>query len=271
MIYDQIPEEGRKLYSKTSIGMATFIGTPIAGGILLRHNFMVMGLRRKAMYALCGCVLFTLLIIGILIATPEHMSMAVGAVCIIIYTAVVLLVTEKYQGAWLREQEEAEAPFHSALRAAGIGLLTALVYLLMIGNISLKLYNSGESKYKEALNTIKQNEAIVLEAIDKFHTVYQDLEKEKAMIIRAIELDRANVHMLNDMRGVANFNPEAAAQIKWLIKHTKMRIELLEVFRQKNALDINDPAYSDLMEKLGEKEMELYFRLNQSHRSLNGE
>lgn len=126
------------LYSIAGVGLATFIGTPLAGAWLLAHNLQLLGKADRV--ALVWGVSIVLLLVTLVLAfvLPEEvpaLPFAVAQLMAMIMLAKNLMEVE------LKQHTEAGGVFLSKWRAAGIGLLftlavAALMFaVLMIFNI----------------------------------------------------------------------------------------------------------------------------------------
>jgi hypothetical protein len=123
-----------RFYSISAISLATFLGGPIAAGLLMRRNFINTGQEKYAMITLLLGVLATLLVIGVIFVIPDSFFSKPGANAIIpgIYTALIYLIAEKLQGGILLQHKENLGLFYSKWRAAGIGLIFTIATLLFI-------------------------------------------------------------------------------------------------------------------------------------------
>lgn len=111
------------LYSIAGVGLATFIGTPLAGAWLLAHNLQLLGKADRV--ALVWGVSIVLLLVTLVLAfvLPEEvpaLPFAVAQLMAMIMLAKNLMEVE------LKQHTEAGGVFLSNWRAAGIGLLFTL-------------------------------------------------------------------------------------------------------------------------------------------------
>ena len=119
---DPIAEE-YKLYSATSIRIATFLGTPIAAGILIRKNYVMLGDEDKGKNALIISIIATLGLFVILYFIPESMMDRIPNVAIpLVYMAIVHYYVQTTLDAALKKHEVNGGGFYSGWRAAGIWL-----------------------------------------------------------------------------------------------------------------------------------------------------
>jgi hypothetical protein len=132
-----------KLYSIWSIVLATLLGSPLAGGIVMSINYKRLGFSRKAMHAIIWSVAGTFGIMAIAFFLPDNvpdMAIAVPQLLAMIAIATTL------QGKAIETQKARGGAFSSAWIAAGIGFLCLIALLLVIGLIVFALAAiTGES------------------------------------------------------------------------------------------------------------------------------
>ena len=125
-----------KLFTVGGIGIATFLGSLIAGGILLAHNYRRLGNLRAANQVLLGCIALTVVIIAVSLALPFRiggMGLSMPQLIAIVYYA------RYQQGGRISAHKEAGGKVVSNWLAAGVGLLvlavlaaTALAVVLLL-------------------------------------------------------------------------------------------------------------------------------------------
>lgn len=111
------------LYSVAGVGLATFIGTPLAGAWLLAHNLQLLGQAHRV--AMVWGISVVLLVVTLVLAfvLPEEvpaMPFAIAQLMAMIMLARYLMETD------LKQHAEAGGALLSNWRAAGIGLLFTL-------------------------------------------------------------------------------------------------------------------------------------------------
>jgi len=125
-----------KLYTLTGMGVATFFGTPIAGGFLLSRNYKALGMGAEASKALWisigGTILFilALMLIEQFVALPQ-ISYAVPQVIIVHQLA------KYYQGEYIEQHQVEAGLLYSNWRAFGISLLIMLAVLALTISLAL--------------------------------------------------------------------------------------------------------------------------------------
>lgn len=111
------------LYSLGGIGLATFIGTPLAGAWLLAHNLQLLGQAHRVAMVWGISVVLLLVTLVLAFVLPEEvpaLPFAIAQLMAMIMLAKHLLEFD------IREHLEAGGVFLSNWRAAGIGLLFTL-------------------------------------------------------------------------------------------------------------------------------------------------
>jgi hypothetical protein len=122
-----------RLYSLSAISIVTFIGGPLAAGILIRKNFINLGHEQLGRNALVISVIATIVLFGTLFSLPEDIVDKIpNSIIPLIYTGIVYLISDKYQGVALKEHKHNNRPFYSAWKAAGIGAICLLLYLVVL-------------------------------------------------------------------------------------------------------------------------------------------
>ena len=135
---DQLP----KLYSMTSIGIATFFCSLLAGGYLLFANYKALGMHKLAYYTLAtSVVIFGLLFwvmsnwIDSAATDTSHLQQVritanlVGAVA---QAIIAVVATQFLQGPMFNTFNEMKGQYHSTWQAFFIGLCAALVLSMLL-------------------------------------------------------------------------------------------------------------------------------------------
>ncbi len=126
------------LYSLTAIGIATFLGSALAGGYMLAVNYAALGKRRFGMQALYGSIILVICLViaqATLFNTPQlAILLTIGQVLL------VLLLTQKLQGPMFATYEEMGGKYYSNWRAVLVGFIasivlatTSILFVLMFG------------------------------------------------------------------------------------------------------------------------------------------
>ena len=99
-------DSNKKFYSQKIILIATYLGGPIATGILMRKNFNVIGKKKEANYALfLGFFTMILVLVG-LYFMPDNIAEKIPNVMFpALYTGAAYFILEKVQGKELTEHK----------------------------------------------------------------------------------------------------------------------------------------------------------------------
>jgi hypothetical protein len=124
------PGAGAKLYSPGQVAGATFLGSPIAGALLIASNFRVLGAPRSQRNAIIAGVAATLACMGLSFILPKHFP---GVVIPIAYTIALRAIANGAQGDAYREHIASGGLKRSNGTVVGIGLacLVAIVALTL--------------------------------------------------------------------------------------------------------------------------------------------
>ena len=163
-----------KFYSVKAIDIATFLGGPLAAGILLRSNFKVIGENKKASQALQIGIGLTILILVLLFSLPEQVVDKIpSAVLPAIYTAIVHFIAKETQGDFLTAHKEQGGSFFSIWKSVGIGLLSCIVLMAgIVASLFLSPNSIDFAKYDKQLAIFSEQEMQSME-------IYELLEANK--------------------------------------------------------------------------------------------
>ncbi len=119
-----------RLHPKESIGLAAFLGSPIAGGVLLAHNLVNTKRTAQAVMVMLGTIAVTGIMIAIGIAIPEGVRLGV----IIPLAAAMGLkkIAENLLSAEYQMVEAGKSKAYSNWIGAGFGLIVAGILFAMI-------------------------------------------------------------------------------------------------------------------------------------------
>lgn len=125
----QVASSQAPLYRLAAVGLATFLGTPLAGAWLLAHNLKLLGQANRVAMVWAVAVALLVATLGLAFVVPEEvpaMPFAIAQLFAMMAFAKHLLEAD------IKRHTEAGGAFLSNWRAAGIGLLftTGLMALL---------------------------------------------------------------------------------------------------------------------------------------------
>lgn len=108
------------LYSIAGIGVATFIGTPLAGAWLLAHNLQLLGQAHRVAMVWGISVALLLVTLVLAVVLPDEVPALPFAIAQLM---VMIMLAKNLQEADLQQHADVGGAFLSNWRAAGIGLL----------------------------------------------------------------------------------------------------------------------------------------------------
>jgi hypothetical protein len=219
-------EKNSKLYSQRAIGIATYLGGPLAAGFLIRKNYINLNQERKGLNSLIIGIVSTFILFVGLFSIPENIIEKIpNALIPLVYTGVIYLIVESIQGKELKEFKEKDGAFHSGWNAAGIGLVSGLLiagglfgyFFLEEGSWDVDSYNS-----KIEIHSANEEEAMKL-----FDMLDSAPENQIVRFIKETGIPKweENVKVLNSIDEIENVPKECRTQVKLLKEYTKLRIE----------------------------------------------
>jgi hypothetical protein len=154
------PSPSYKLFDATSVGYATFFGTPIAGAALMALNYRRLGKGRSAILALLGGLVVTGLVILFAYLIPSSASTAIAIGLVVAMRS----VAKALQGPAIEQHLRQVGDLGSGWAASGLGLaVLAIIFggLFLVGatrQLSSKvvigstdaIYYSGSATKEEA-------------------------------------------------------------------------------------------------------------------------
>ena len=220
-------EEKIKLYSKNAIAFATFLGGPVAAGILIRRNSLNLGREKEGLIALIVGIISTTALIFLI---PDSLiEIASSASITGIYTGIIFLIVEKINGKILKKHKEEKNEFYSNWKAVGIGFICMAVILgtaLAIDHFTaedwdVETYNSEISKFEN-------ND---LEAMKLFDMLDSASKDEIAYFIEQTGIPKwkENIEIIDKISGIENISAKYQKQNQLLLEYCKLRIEAYEL------------------------------------------
>jgi uncharacterized protein (TIGR02145 family) len=144
-------QEGIRLYSQGQVLLATLLGNPVAGAILMARNHRLLGSPRKSTYTIVIGIVFTLVLMGLLLLLSKT---SIGLSISVLSLAAVMLWYHKALGRSYKNHIEHGGQKARTLHAAGIGagfllgyVAIVLVVLLVIPNVFKKKTPFDELRY----------------------------------------------------------------------------------------------------------------------------
>jgi hypothetical protein len=125
---------GLKMYNPNQVGLASFIGSPMAGAWLIGSNFATIGRHGERTKTLLAGFVATLVVFALASALPDGFP---GTVVALGYTFGLREAARRLQARDIAHVLVTGGTQHSAWRAAGVGFLCLLVVLVVVGGIVL--------------------------------------------------------------------------------------------------------------------------------------
>lgn len=223
-------EENKKFYSQKAIAIATYLGGPLAAGILIRKNCLNLDKEKQGINALMIGIISTILIFVGIFSIPEDIIDKVpNAMIPLIYTGIIYLIVEKIQGDELKLHKENNGEFYSGWKAAGIGAVSLVIILGGIfGYVYFEPYDWDVDRYDAKLESFNNNEE---DAMQLFDILDNNSKHEIVYFIEntGIPKWKENVVILKDMSEIENIPEEFQKQNKLLLEYSELRIEAYEL------------------------------------------
>ncbi|WP_298512498.1 hypothetical protein [uncultured Kordia sp.] len=255
----EINTENSTLYTKRAIGIATFIGGPIAAGYLIRENYNELQEESKGNNILIISIVATIALFVLIFSIPESFINKIPNVVIpAIYTALITFWVEHTFGSIFKQHEENKYSFYSVWRAVGIGVVSLLIMLVGIfGYVYFSTDVEAENLYADKIRQFSKNEH---ESLKFFNHI--DSESDFGLILelnkKVIPIWKENIEIIQQANTIKNLPSVLMEQNKKLLRYCELRIESFELL--KKALSENTSKYDSQLEFVNaqiEKQLEL--------------
>jgi len=261
LVQEHNKTKGLKFYSQRAIGIATFLGGPLAAGYLVRENYLALNKSDEAQKAFFYGLLATVAVFGFIFMMPESiMEKVPNQIIPLIYTAIIYYVVEQTQGETLKLHKELGNEFYSGWKAARVGFVSLLLLVAVIFGYVFLFENEGDLlEYDKKMELYSKNETASLEFYNFLET--EDQEKlifrlNSEVIPKWIE-NKQIVKEVSNLNGLPN---EVIVKNKILLKYTELRLQAFELF--KKAIQENNGNYNDELDKI-------HFQIDQELEKLN--
>ncbi|WP_407556695.1 hypothetical protein [Winogradskyella sp. 4-2091] len=231
------PTEHLKLYSQRSIGIASFIGSPLAAGYLINQNYKALNEPEKGNKTLILSIIVTIIIFGSMFTLPEYIVDKIPRMIIpAVYTGIIYLIVEKIHGNILNNHLEKNNEFYSSWRAVGIGflaliLITSITFAILFA-LPDKVYDTYETEFEQ----FSKNEEASLQFYD-----YIDKKDNSALITELNEVSipkwKENIEIINKTNTIEGLPPELIERNDKLMTYSKLRLEAFELFKKRILYD----------------------------------
>lgn len=115
-----------QLYKVSGVGLATFLGTPIAGGILMAKNFQRLGNRAAAKKTLLLSILATITVFILAYFIPETLEIS-GIALTMPQLLIMIMLTKQLQESDIKQHEEFGGAMASNWKAFGVAIVVVLI------------------------------------------------------------------------------------------------------------------------------------------------
>lgn len=242
-----------KLYSLKAISVATYLGGPLAAGILARRNFYNLGNEQAGKHAMVLGIISTLVIFGIIFSIPDAIIDKVpNALIPLIYTLVIYWVIEKTQGAQIKEHEKNKQRFYSNWRAAGIALACSAI---LVASVFTYAYISADDdfeteKYNQGITQLHANEDKALQLF----TIMENASNEEVVeFIDKVGLPAwaKNKTIVQELNQIEGLTVDLTTQNQLLDQYIDLRIAYYKTI--KNAILEKTDKYNEQIQELNVK------------------
>ncbi|RED43412.1 hypothetical protein DFQ10_10510 [Winogradskyella eximia] len=237
-----------KFYSQKSIGLATFIGGPLAAGYLIKENYKALNENDKGKTALIISILATVAIFGTLFLIPEAiMDKVPNMVIPAVYTGIIYLIVNKIHGTILDTHEAHNNTFYSGWKAAGIGLISLIVLMAIIVASIFLVPDGAYDAYDAEMEQFTINEEESLVFYEHFSTE-DDLTLLNEINDIAIPKWKENIAIINRTNDIEDLPLELIEQNKKLLKYSELRLEAFELL--KKLITYDSENYNDELDRI---------------------
>ena len=222
--------ENRKFYSQNAIAFASYLGGPLAAGLLVRRNALNLGKKKQALYSLIIGIISTILLLALVFQMPEDIIEKIPKPVIpAIYTGIIALVVELMHGEILKKHKKEGGAFYSFWRAAGIGFVGLAVFLgcavvygyYEVADWDVQSHDSGLKRFEKC-----EEEAM------KLYALSDNVQNKEVMAFieqTGIPKWKEGLDILNRINAIENIPEEFQKQNNLLIEYTRLRIEAFEL------------------------------------------
>lgn len=250
-------EENKKLYSQRAIAITTYLGGPLAAGVLIRENYKTLEKGKQGKYAFIIGVVSTIIILVGIFLIPEKIINKIPNVLIpIVYTGIISLIVEKIQGADLKSYKENNQKFQSLWKAAGIGavcLAIILAVIVLIAFIAGDFANTNSKfdavTYDKELAKFTENETASLKVFNSIET--KSPETICGELNSGLNLWKQNKSIIESVSKLKDMPEQLSKQNEKLKRYCDLRIEHFETL--KKAMTDNTGKYSSQINEIGLK------------------
>lgn len=232
-----------QLYSEKQISIATFIGGPIAAGILLRKNYLNLERPKAAFNALFLGIFATIIIyIGLFILPDNIVDKMPNVLIPLIYTGIISIIVNKSMGIQILNHRKNGMIFFSYWNSFGVAIIALVINVAFIFSIVYFSPADFDSKtYNSEIDTFTKNENNALLVFDKLQSPNQkELIPE---FTSSLELWKKNKEISLNIRSIDNLPAELLEKSIFLESYTDLRIKQFSLIIK--ALEDDQVDYSE--------------------------
>jgi len=235
-----------KFYSQKAIGIATFIGGPLAAGYLIRENFNTISKPDEGKKSLIIGIISTILLFGGIFIIPENiMDKIPNQLLPLIYTGLVYLIVEHYQGKLLNTHKDNNNEFYSGWKASGIGFISLIIILIgVFGFAFLEPESKEYEQYYTEMAKFNTNEIESLKFYDHLNTENNITlleELENTSIPNWIN----NIELISNSNKIVNLPSELLEHNRLLLEYSELRLKVFELYK-KSITEDSDKYFTDI-------------------------
>lgn len=256
-------EKTKPLYSQTAISIATFIGGPLAAGILVRRNAINLEHEKQGLSALITGIISTALLIWGAVGLPESVIDKIpSGIFPAIYTLIIYGIVEMIQGKELKNHKAVNGKFYSNWKAAGTGAIYLVVTAALIfGAIFLVPENWDTDKYDTYFEQYGKNEVSALLLYEMADTTKPEQIIE-FITTTGIPKLKENIEIVKKMDAIPDIPQEYSKQNKILLNYCQLHIEMYGLI-MKACIEDSD-AYNKEIKQREQQIFELVDQLSAS-------
>ena len=250
-----------KFYSQKAIGIATFIGGPLAAGYLIRKNYLTLSKPDEGKKSLIIGIISTIIIFSVIFMIPENIIDKVpNQILPLIYTGIIYLIVEKIHGKILNQHKENKNEFLSIWKAVGIGLISLIIILIGIFGYGFLAPESAEYElYDTEMSLFFENETETLVFYDHIDTE-TNLSLLKELVNKTIPKWKENIKIVKKSNKIANLPSELIQQNEVLLEYSELRLKGFELL--KKAISEDTDKYQQEIEQIHQEIGQVLDKLN---------
>jgi hypothetical protein len=230
-----------KFYSQKAIGIATFIGSPLAAGYLIRENFITLNNHDKGTKALLIGIISTILLFTGIFMIPESIIEAFpNQLLPAIYTGIIYLIVENIHGTILNKHKENGNVFYSNWKAGFIGLISLLIIgLTALGIIYFETNEFSMIEYQEKMEEFDKNEM-------ETKAFYSELSYQtEQYLLRELDFKiipnwKKNILIVKESNQIEGLDKSMITRNKYLLEYSNLRLEEFKTYKK----SLNNKIYN---------------------------